>query len=157
MCSRDLTIKPECLAENSMKYAPILFQQAGLSATSASFLASGVSGLLIMLTTIPASIYSDRWGRRTSTLYGGVGLASCMLLVGALYASHNVHAATGAGRWAVLVAIYVFVIIYSATWSIAFQIYSSEIQPPKTRAAASSLAQSANWVRCWLLDQCLAA
>lgn len=46
----------------------------------------------------------------------------------------------------VLVAIYIFVIVYSATWSIAFQIYSSEIQPPKTRAAASSLAQSANWV-----------
>ena len=46
----------------------------------------------------------------------------------------------------VLVAIYIFVIVYSATWSIVFQIYSSEIQPPKTRAAASSLAQSANWV-----------
>ena len=128
-------------------YAPLLFQQAGLSTTSASFFASGVSGLLIMLTTIPASIYSDRWGRRTSTVSGGVGLATCMLLIGSLYASKSVHPSTGAGRWAVLVAIYIFVIIYSATWSIAFQIYSSEIQQPRTRAAASSLAQSANWVR----------
>lgn len=127
-------------------YAPLLFQQAGLSATSASFLASGISGLLVMLTTIPASIYSDRWGRRTSTLWGGVGLATCMLLIGALYASKSVHPDTGAGRWVVFVAIYIFVIVYSATWSIAFQIYSSEIQPPSTRAAASSLAQSANWV-----------
>lgn len=139
--------------DGCLYYAPLLFQQAGLSTASASFLASGVSGLLIMLTTIPASIYSDRWGRRTSTLWGGVGLATCMLLIGALYASKSVHPTTGAGRWAVFVAIYIFVIVYSATWSIAFQIYSSEIQPPRTRAAASSLAQSANWV-CFELESC---
>jgi MFS family permease len=53
-------------------YAPLLFQQAGLASEEASFLASGVSALVMLAVTIPASIYSDHWGRRASTITGGV-------------------------------------------------------------------------------------
>lgn len=53
-------------------YAPILFQKAGLSGEQASFLASGVSALAILGVTIPANFLADKWGRRTSSLLGGV-------------------------------------------------------------------------------------
>lgn len=42
-------------------YAPVLFTQAGLSSTNASFLASGVSGLLNLAVTIVAQFYTDKW------------------------------------------------------------------------------------------------
>ncbi|KAL8668331.1 MAG: hypothetical protein Q9168_007042 [Polycauliona sp. 1 TL-2023] len=127
-------------------YAPTVFRQAGLSHTQSSFLASGITGIVIFISTIPASFLSDKWGRRTSSLWGAVTMAFCMLLIGSLYASGSVHGNHGAARWIVIVTIYLFTISYSITWSVAFKLYVSEIQPPRTRAAASSLSQSANWV-----------
>lgn len=132
-------------------YAPLLFQQAGLSSSQASFLASGVSALVIFLVTIPASIWADKWARRTSTIWGGLALAACMTLIGSLYASNSVHPTTGAARWVVVVSIYLFAVAYSITWAVAFKIYASEIQPAGTRAAASSLAQSSNWIANWIV------
>jgi sugar porter (SP) family MFS transporter len=127
-------------------YAPLLFQQAGLNSATSSFLASGVSALLMFLITIPAFILADKWGRRTSTLVGGILLSSTMFLIGALYASGVVHGDHGAARWIVIILIYIFALTYCTTWAVGIKIYASEIQPPKTRAPATSLAQSSNWV-----------
>jgi sugar porter (SP) family MFS transporter len=127
-------------------YAPLLFSQAGLTAGEASFLASGVSAIVMFVVTIPATIYSDHWGRRKSAITGGIALSSTMLIIGSLYAADAVHGNEGIGRWIVIVAIYVFTIAFSITWAITFKVYASEIQPISTRASASSLAQSANWV-----------
>jgi sugar porter (SP) family MFS transporter len=127
-------------------YAPLLFQQAGLNSSTSSFLASGVSALLMFLITIPAFILADKWGRRTSTIVGGILLSSTMFLIGALYASGVVHGDHGAARWIVIVLIYIFALTYCTTWAVGIKIYASEIQPPKTRAPATSLAQSSNWV-----------
>jgi sugar porter (SP) family MFS transporter len=128
-------------------YSPLLFQQAGLASDEASFLASGVSALIMLAVTIPASIFSDHWGRRGSAIAGGITLSTCMLLIGSLYASNVVHGEEGAARWIVIAAIYLFGIFFCSTWAISFKIYSTEIQPTATRASAASLAQSANWVR----------
>jgi hypothetical protein len=45
---------------DSGQYAPLLFQSAGLKSSTASFLASGISALLIFLVTIPAYLLADR-------------------------------------------------------------------------------------------------
>ncbi|KAE8368804.1 general substrate transporter [Aspergillus caelatus] len=126
-------------------YAPLLFQQAGLASTDASFFASGVSALVIFGVTIPALIWADKWGRRHSTIYGGIGLSVTMFLMGALYAGNAVHSSTGAGRWVVIVSIYIFAVIYSLSWAVGIKIYAAEIQPQRTRASATSLAHGSNW------------
>lgn len=133
---------------NSEIDAPLLFASAGLTSSTASFLASGVSALLMLAITIPAFIFADNkyWGRRLSTISGGIIQCFCMITIGSLYASNSVHAHRGAGRWAVIVLIYIFAITFSATWAVSFRVYVSEIQSPETRAGASSLALSANWV-----------
>ncbi|KAI6714135.1 hypothetical protein JHW43_003356 [Diplocarpon mali] len=132
-------------------YAPLLFASAGLSSSTASFLASGVSAILIFAVTIPAFLFADRWGRTTSAICGGVGQMGCMFVIGGLYASGSVHGERGVGRWVVVVLIYVFAIVFSATWGVGFRVYVSEIQSPETRAGASSLALSANWVVNWIV------
>jgi hypothetical protein len=89
-------------------YAPILFSQAGLSSQRASFLASGVSGIVNFLCTIPAQlVLMDRWGRRPCCITGGLVMAVCMTLIGSMYASGKVSEA--GGRWVVIVTIYIFI------------------------------------------------
>ena len=120
-------------------YAPTLFAQAGLSSTKASFLASGVSGLLNVGCTIITQPFQDKWGRRPTVLIGGGIIGACMLTIGAIYASPLRN--TNAGRWAIIILIYAFVVSFSVTWAITVRTYASEIQPMKTRAAATSLGQ----------------
>jgi len=127
-------------------YAPLLFQQAGLSSSKASFFASGISAILIFASSIPALIFIDRLGRRGYTIYGGLVVSLSMALIGSLYASNGVHQHSGAGRWVVIVTIYIFAVAYSTTWALSIKIFASEIQPIVTRATATSMAQSANCI-----------
>ncbi|KAI1744727.1 general substrate transporter [Xylaria scruposa] len=131
-------------------YAPILFKQAGLSSENASFLASGVSGILMLAISVPGFLLADKWGRRTSAITGGVILSGCMFLIGALYASGVVHS-FGIARWVVIVSVFAFGLTYCATWGIVGKIYASEIQPDHTRAAATCVAQGLGFFTNWLV------
>ncbi|KAM0818051.1 putative General substrate transporter [Seiridium cardinale] len=131
-------------------YAPILFSQAGLSSDTASFLASGLSAILMLVISVPAFLLADKWGRRTSAITGGIGLASLMLLIGTLYAAGVVHP-YGVARWVVIVAVFAFGLTYCATWGIVGKIYASEIQPSNTRAAANCVAQGLGFFTNWLV------
>jgi sugar porter (SP) family MFS transporter len=140
-----------CGIDGVLFYAPTLFQKAGLASEQASFLASGVSALAMFVVTVPAMILQDHWGRRMSAVTGGTILSTCMLLIGSLYAAGAVHGDSGAARWVVIVAIYVFAIGFSMTWAIGFRIYANEIQPTSTRASAANLANSVNWLANWIV------
>lgn len=129
-------------------YAPVLFTNVGLS-SSTSFAASGVSGILIVIATIASQRFTDTWGRRPSMIGGGFLIALSMLTIGTLYASKATD--YQAGRWAVIVLIYIFVIGFNSTWAICIRIICVEIQPPRTRAAVSSLGQCANWAVNWII------
>ncbi|PSR90310.1 general substrate transporter [Coniella lustricola] len=131
-------------------YAPLLFGQAGLSSSTASFLASGLSGILMLAISIPAFLLSDKWGRRTSAITGGLGLSACMFLIGSLYAAGAVHS-YGIARWVVIVCVFLFGLVYSATWGIVGKVYASEIQPTHVRAAANCVAQGLGFFTNWLV------
>jgi MFS family permease len=91
-------------------------------------------------------MWADRWGRRANTIFGGLGMATVMFLIGSLYAGSAVHPSSGAGRWVVIVSIYIFAAIFSVSWAVGIKIYSAEIQPQHTRAMATSMAHGSNWV-----------
>jgi MFS family permease len=133
-CHRYLGNAPTVSLADAKQYAPLLFQQAGLQSAEASFLASGVSGIVIVASSIPALLLADKWGRKTSTFYGGLGLTITMLLIGGLYAAEVVHANRGAGRWVVIVCIYLYCVVQATTWAISIKVYAPEIQPQRTRA-----------------------
>ena len=142
----DLGTASTVILPDAKQYAPLLFQQAGLQSTEASFLASGVSGIVIVATSVPALFLADKLGRRTSTIYGGLGLTMATLLIGGLYAAEVLHAGRGAARWVVIVCIYLYCVVQATTWTITIKIYAPEIQPQRTRAQATSLAYGANWL-----------
>lgn len=126
-------------------YAPLLFQQAGLDSTKSTFLASGVSAILIFAVTIPATIYADKWGRRTSIILGGLGMTVTMFLMGGIYTSSS-SAATAWGRYLVIACIYIFALIYCITWGVSVKLSAAEIQTPENRASATSIAHGSNWI-----------
>lgn len=134
-----------CGIDGVLYYAPTLFSQAGLPEQTAGFLASGISAILMCAISIPAAMFADKWGRRTSFIAGGVLLSGSMFLVGIMYAANAVHR-KGAGRWVVIISIFVFALTYAATWAMVGKIYASEIQPGHTRAASNSLAQGLGFV-----------
>ncbi|KAF6822416.1 MFS sugar transporter [Colletotrichum plurivorum] len=126
-------------------YAPALFEQAGISHSSSSLVASGVSSIAMFLISIPAFILADKWGRRTSAIGGGLCLSGLMALIGSLYAADTVST-VGAVRWVVIVSVVLFGMTYCATWNIVAKIYASEIQPGNTRAAGNSISMASSFV-----------
>ena len=87
---------------------------------------------------------------------GGAVISASMLAIGALYASGA--SSTPAGRWTIIVLIYIFVVGFSCSWAIVIRIIVGEIQPTKTRASVSSFGQCVNWVRLhvsWLFLDCM--
>ncbi|KAH9938959.1 general substrate transporter [Epithele typhae] len=125
-------------------YAPTLFRQAGLSSKSATFLASGITGVVnFVFTVIGQFVISDKWGRRPALIFGGMVMATAMTVMGALYSQPNLSAA---GKWAAIALIYVYFIAFILTWAILIRVWVSESQPVKTRASVSSLALTTNWI-----------
>jgi MFS family permease len=100
-------------------YAPILFTQAGFTSKGASFLASGISGIVSLIVTICAQIWVDKWGRRFPLVGGGLAISACFMAIGALYASHGgkangeIYLSGKAPQWAVVILIYMFVVCIS--------------------------------------------
>ncbi|KAL4920939.1 general substrate transporter [Aspergillus aurantiobrunneus] len=133
-------------------YAPILFQQAGFTSHRASFLSSGVTGIVMLVCTIPAQIWVDRWGRRKPLILGGAVMAICFVVIGSLYArygltvSNEVTLGSDSAQWVVIVLIYVFVANFSWSWAVVGKIYASEIIPTKLRAKVCAVELVANWV-----------
>lgn len=74
-----------------------------------------------------------------------------MLVIGSLYAAGHVHPDQGIGRWVVVTSIYLYTIAFAVSWAVTIKIYITEVQPARTRAAASSLGQGANWVANFLI------
>ncbi|KAL4926814.1 sugar porter family MFS transporter [Aspergillus undulatus] len=133
-------------------YAPILFQQAGFTSQRASFLSSGVTGIVMVVCTIPAQIWVDRWGRRKPLIFGGAAMAICFIVIGSLYArygrveSNEVTLGSGSAQWVVIVLIYIFVANFSWSWAVVGKIYASEIIPTRLRAKVCAVELVANWV-----------
>lgn len=155
-------------------YAPILFSQAGFSSRRASFLASGVSGIINLVFTIAAQLYMDKWGRRFPLIGGGIAIASCFLAIGSIYAIYGgkangeVYLNGKASQWAVIVLIYMFVANFAWSWAMVrcqvtfvpklkldlllnkvIKLYACEIVPTRLRAKACAFQQ----VSC-CLDSC---
>ncbi|KAF7195084.1 MFS glucose transporter mfs1 [Pseudocercospora fuligena] len=128
-------------------YAPTIFKKIGLTGTSISLLATGVVGIINVLSTIPAILFMDGWGRRKILMIGAIGMSIAQLIVGTLFAvyknSWSEHRAAG---WAACVFVWIYIANFAFSIGCVNWIMPSEIFPPVIRGKAVGLAISTNWL-----------
>ncbi len=120
----------------------LLFASAGLKSSTSAYVGSGISALLKFIVTISAFLFADRWDHATCAIVVGLAQVVRMFSMGWLCAVGTVHAHSGVARWIVVATNFLFTVISSAMWGVSFRVCMSEIQSPKTRAGAASLALS---------------
>ncbi|ERT01380.1 sugar transporter [Sporothrix schenckii 1099-18] len=129
---------------NAVNYfSPIIFQELGYSTTEVALLATGVYGIVKMVSSVLFSFFIvDRFGRRPPMLVGAVVMAVCMFYVGAfakIVGSNPATAQVGGGSpggQAALAMIYIYIIANSASWTSIPWIFAAEVFPTRVRSFA---------------------
>ena len=137
--------------QNSVNYyAPTIFQSIGFTGTSVSLLASGIYGVVKVISTIFFVFFAiDSLGRRYSLFISALGMGTLFFIIGALLKSFppNPKASSPAPASRAMAAmLYIYVCFYCLGWGPIPCIYSSEIFPTKTRHYGLSVAFASQWL-----------
>jgi sugar porter (SP) family MFS transporter len=123
-----------------MYYAPMIFEKAGASTSSAMLQAVAV-GMTNMLFTIIAMFFIDKLGRKTLLLIGAVGM--CISLAGAGMHYYNERLFGSAG---VVVFIVGFIAFFAFSQGAVIWVFLAEIFPNKVRSKGQSLGSFTHWI-----------
>ncbi|KAG2135494.1 D-xylose-proton symporter [Suillus clintonianus] len=127
-------------------YAPTIFGQLGLDPNTTSLFATGVYGIVNMLSTLPAIILLDKVGRRPLLISGAAGCFTCLAIVGSLVTVYGkdwpAHAV--AARIAI-VFVFLYDVNFSYSWAPIGWVIPSEIFPLHLRSTGISLTTSTTW------------
>ncbi|ATY67462.1 General substrate transporter [Cordyceps militaris] len=128
-------------------YATSIFQSLGLTSGSTALLATGVTGVVFMASTIPAMFIIDRVGRKPMLIVGSIVMGISMVLVGIIVAKFRhdwtSHATEG---WVAVALIWVYIAGFGATWGPVSWTIVAEIFPLSIRAKGSSIGAFSNWL-----------
>ncbi|KAK9321377.1 general substrate transporter [Lipomyces orientalis] len=129
----------------------------GSAGIANTLLASSILYIVGLTATVPVMLWTDRWGRRSSLLFGAVSIAFWLYLSGGLFARFgepnpvpnqaftwviNNHPAAGRS---IQVCLYLATASYAMSWAPVSWIYPPEIVPLRIRAKAVALATATNW------------
>ncbi|KAK6822840.1 hypothetical protein PG987_014385 [Apiospora arundinis] len=128
-------------------YASNVFQSFGFSTGTIALLATGVTGSVFMVSTLPAMVLIDRLGRKTMLMTGSIVMFVSILSVGIIVAKfrHDWPNHMDAG-WAAVVLIWVYIAGFGFGWGPASWVVISEIFPLSIRARGVSIGANSNWV-----------
>ncbi|KAG8373719.1 hypothetical protein BUALT_Bualt11G0054000 [Buddleja alternifolia] len=140
-----------------MFYAPVLFKSIGFG-SDASLISAVITGVVNMFATSVSIYGSDRWGRRSLFLEGGVQMFIFQIVVAALIGSKfgisgNV---TDIPTWfaiVVVACICVYVSAFAWSWGPLGWLYPSEIFPLEVRSAAQSMTVAVNMLATFVIGQ----
>ncbi|CCT72661.1 related to quinate transport protein [Fusarium fujikuroi] len=128
-------------------YASNVFISLGLTGGTIALLATGVTGVVFLISTIPSMLIIDRVGRKPLLLIGSVVMGASMITVGIIVAKFRHdwpnHVAAG---WTAVALIWVYIAGFGATWGPVSWTLVSEIFPLSIRAKGASIGASSNWV-----------
>lgn len=140
------------LTENSgidaiIYYASQVFERLGLTGGTQALLATGVTGVVFFVSTLPAMAIIDKVGRKPMLYAGSVVMWFSMVIAGIIVAKFQhdweSHAAAG---WVAVAFIWVYVGAFGATWGPVSWTLVAEIFPLSIRSKGSSIGASSNWV-----------
>nr|WP_326847033.1 sugar porter family MFS transporter [Streptomyces kaniharaensis] len=135
-------------------YSSILWQSVGIDQSN-SLLISFIGSVINILGTVVAILLVDRIGRKPLALIGSAGMAIALGTAGWAFSS-----ATGSGSnvslpdlqgTVALVAANAFVLFFAMSWGVVVWVMLGEMFPNRIRAAALSVAASAQWIANWAI------
>jgi hypothetical protein len=110
-------------------YAANVFESVGLTGGTQALLATGVTGVVFFVSTLPAMAVIDKYGRKSMLIWGSVVMWISMVLAGILVAKfQHDWVANAAVGWIVVAFIWVYVGAFGATWGPVSWTYVSLIQ-----------------------------
>jgi SP family arabinose:H+ symporter-like MFS transporter len=120
-------------------YAPTIMQQAGFPKASEAIFVSLIIGGWNLLCTLTAVWLVDRWGRRPLLLFGTLGMAVGLIVMGIFFAMHI----TGI---VVPITMMLAVAAYSMSMAPVTWLIMAEIFPNRLRAKGMAIASTALWI-----------
>jgi MFS family permease len=102
-------------------YAPQIFSSFGFSSTKQTLLATGVTGILQIIFTLPAVGFLDKFGRKTFLIVGAIGMFCCHIVVATVEGIYkpkwdlNEGLAVGQG-WVAITFIWLFAVNFAYSW-----------------------------------------
>lgn len=123
-----------------------MFLSLGLTGGTQALLATGVTGVVFFVSTLPAMAVIDKVGRKPMLIWGSIAMWICMVVVGIIVAKFqhdwDTHAAAG---WVAAALIWAYVGAFGATWGPVSWTLVSEIFPLSIRSKGASIGASSNW------------
>ena len=128
-------------------YASDVFVSFGLSQGTQALLATGVTGCVFFVSTVPAMFLIDKLGRKPMLYTGSIVMFLCMVTVGIIVAKFRHdwpdHVAAG---WVACALIWIYIGAFGYGWGPASWTLVSEIFPISIRGKGASIGASSNWV-----------
>ncbi|KAF9524764.1 general substrate transporter [Crepidotus variabilis] len=142
--------------QNSVSYyAPQIFASIGFSSRKNSLLASGVYGVVKVVSTFLSVFFgAEALGRKLSLFISAMGMGILFFITGALLKTHPpAVAAAGqlapppeAANKATAAMLYLYVCMYSLGWGPLPWVYVSDIFPTRTRHYGLAIASASQWL-----------
>jgi hypothetical protein len=129
--------------------SPQIFQNLGLKGTNTSLFATGVYGVVkVMSSLIFALFLADTLGRRKSLIWTGIEQACCLFYVGAFVkiAKPALGQQVSPAGYVALVSIFLYIIGFEAGWGPVPWMYNSEIYSARLRGTCMGAAAATNWL-----------
>lgn len=134
-------------------YAPQIFAGFGFTSVTTTLLATGVTGILQIFSTLPAVLFLDKFGRKSFLIVGAIGMCVCHICVAAIDGSFEddwpAHRAAG---WASIVFIWLFAVNFAYSWGPVAWVLTQEIFPNSMRSRGVAIVASTNWIVCLNLN-----
>lgn len=128
-------------------YASNVFESLGLTGGTVALLATGVTGVVFIISTMPGMLIIDKVGRKPMLIVGSIVMLVSMVIVGVIVAKfrHDWPSHVAAG-WTAVALIWVYIAGFGATWGPCSWTLVSEIFPLSIRAKGASIGAFSNWL-----------
>ncbi|KAM6516067.1 hypothetical protein FALCPG4_014251 [Fusarium falciforme] len=130
-------------------YSVVIFKSVGLSSSTTGLFATGVYGIVKMVScAIFIFFVTDTLGRRKSLLWTGVVQGLALFYIGfyVRFDPPQPDSPVGAAGYVAIVAIYIFAAVYQFGWGPVVWTYCSEIPAARMRALQMGMATASQWL-----------
>lgn len=102
-------------------YAPQIFASFGFSSVTTTLLATGVTGILQIIFTLPSVLFLDNFGRKTFLIVGAAGMCVCHIIIASIDGVYedNWNLKEGLDKpagWASIAFIWLFAVNFAYSW-----------------------------------------